>query len=1121
MPTRYTGRIVLILFTIWLGFSSIYPRAPFSMFYVMKLPFSPKKTVADTSWRHNLKPGIDIAGGTSLTYEIKQAPGSQPDPELAGKVATVLKERVDPKGVLNLVWRPQGANRLEVQMPLTRDTAAAEKARGEFLKAQRALERFEPRVDAVVSELRNASLESRAAVVVKYAAGNPARTELLKKIATTLDAVKAAEQKQNAADQAAAEIQLDEQKQALASTSTSVSALQAALDLTGDLRDIRVSAIRDSVKDSPEEKKAVDDFIARHDALAKAGDTVEGSAALKRLLQGSGVLSFHILADDLPAGEYEAAVTRLQTEGPRYQAGDVTRWFEVAKPEEFGRAGPTFNGKQYALAFVDPDRAMINREGLPHWALENASADTDQTGRLGVSFRFDPQGSKLFGEMTTRWKPRPDGRKYSLAIVLDDKIISAPGLDEPIFGSGRISSRDGYASAEANYLTSTLNAGSLPAQLDNEPISEVTVGPQLGGENLRAAFIACGLGLVITALFLIGYYYLAGVVAMIAVLINLVLILGSMALLGATFTLPGVAGVVLSVAMAVDANVLIFERLREEQARGLSLRMALGKSYDRAWTAILDGNVTTAISSFFLFWLGSEEVRGFGITLLLGIMTSLFTSLFVTKTIFGLLVDRFGLKDLRSLPRTFPKWNQLLTPNVDWVAKAKIFTGVSFAFIAVGLILLGIKFNQGQALDIEFSGGTSVRVALTEPTDREAVQELVNKVSASRPNDLAAARVVSVGTDDKTYEISTPISDTKAVQGAVIEALGTKLDIARPSRFDAVDADFAAAEKSVIFPVDKAKPNLGGAPNELAGANVGGVAIVLNNLSPALSADQIYERIAQRQLEAPGDKRIDKVQVDTFGNDTGAVIYFTDPRFVYNAAKPESMQGWKDSLAAPAWKLAKDAINNPPQLKSVNSFNPQVAGEARYNTLLALSASVLGIMTYVWVRFGNLKFGAATIVACVHDGLFVLAAIGYSHYLGQLSIFENVLLVKPFRLDLTLVAAVLTVIGYSMNDTVVVFDRIRENRGKFGVLSRRVVNDSINQTMSRTLLTGGTSIGILAVMYVTGGEGIHGFTFAMLLGILCGTYSSVAVAAPLLLFGKTAQSDLPVAPKGALHNVAG
>ncbi|MGN6627399.1 MAG: protein translocase subunit SecF, partial [Tepidisphaeraceae bacterium] len=216
--------------------------------------------------------------------------------------------------------------------------------------------------------------------------------------------------------------------------------------------------------------------------------------------------------------------------------------------------------------------------------------------------------------------------------------------------------------------------------------------------------------------------------------------------------------------------------------------------------------------------------------------------------------------------------------------------------------------------------------------------------------------------------------------------------------------------------------------------------------------------------------------------------------------------------AGPGWQIVKDAINNPPVLTGVTSFNAQVAEEAEWNTVMALFFSILGIMAYIWFRFGNLKFGTGAVVACVHDAAFVVAAIGFSLYLGQFEFFEKAFLIHPFRVDLTLVAAVLTVVGYSLNDTVVIFDRVRENRGKFGVMSKQVINDSINQTFSRTLLTGGTSIGILLIMYLLGGEGIHGFTFVMLLGIIVGTYSSIAVASPLLLLGNKAKQPTTSVP---------
>jgi SecD/SecF fusion protein len=206
------------------------------------------------------------------------------------------------------------------------------------------------------------------------------------------------------------------------------------------------------------------------------------------------------------------------------------------------------------------------------------------------------------------------------------------------------------------------------------------------------------------------------------------------------------------------------------------------------------------------------------------------------------------------------------------------------------------------------------------------------------------------------------------------------------------------------------------------------------------------------------------------------------------------------SMAAPIWEVVNDAIARPADLKRVTNFNPQVARSMVRDATIAIVLSMFFITAYVWLRFGNLKYGTATIIALLHDALMTVGLIGLSHYIAG-TLLGNALMIEPFRMNLTLVAAILTVMGYSVNDTIVVFDRIRENRGKFGHINRKVINDSINQTFSRTILTGGTTLVVLLVMYIWGGPSIHGFTFAMLGGVLVGTYSSIAIAAPILLLG--------------------
>ena len=228
------------------------------------------------------------------------------------------------------------------------------------------------------------------------------------------------------------------------------------------------------------------------------------------------------------------------------------------------------------------------------------------------------------------------------------------------------------------------------------------------------------------------------------------------------------------------------------------------------------------------------------------------------------------------------------------------------------------------------------------------------------------------------------------------------------------------------------------------------------------------------------------------------MILVQQPDFLY----AKGADAWRQSVAEPMWRLANEGIGREAKLQKVSNFDPQVAGDAQTRATVATICSILAIMVYIWFRFGDMKYATATVVALVHDTLAVGGAVGLSHYLDNG--LGRALLIEPFRINLTLAAAILTIMGYSMIDTIVVFDRIRENRGRYGMLTRKVINDSINQTLSRTLLTAGTTLITVATMYLLGGPAIHGFTFVLLVGILIGTYSSIAIASPILLIGADA-----------------
>jgi SecD/SecF fusion protein len=1079
MPTNISGRLTLIAAVLFLALWAIFPNGN------LKHP--------------NLRPGIDMVGGTSLLYEIKAPEGTGYTNGLAEDVMESLKKRVDPDGVRNLVWRPQGNTRLEIQMPLTAKTEQAKQLREQFAKAQQTVEDTNvPPGEAiyVVQELKG---EERAAKIKELEKGSPTRGKILAAMATTWDQIQQAKSAKNAAEQAKLEDQYDKLVNEFSDTNLSSNQLQEILDLKKqETRDERLAELKTKFADYPQRLAAIDNFTKEYADYSNVKESIDDAGELKRLLRGSGVLEFHILANDLSAQQQQEMIERLKSRGPIAHAGDEVRWYQAEKPDEFKGQAQEWNEKFYVLCYTTPDQSMTHAENQPNWQLAGARS-TVMNGERIVEFTFDPEGGQLFGHLTGGNLHR------QLAIVLDNKLISAPNINSQIFGSGQISGgRGGFSEAEVNYLVRTLNAGSLKAQLTDEPISEQTVGPQLGEDNLRAGLLASILGLVVVAIFLVIYYHISGIVAVIALVMNMILILGAMAALNATWTLPAVAGIVLTIGMSVDANVLVFERLREETQRGLPLRMALRNAYDRAASAIIDSNAITAITCLILYWIGSEEVKGFGLTLLIGIVSSLFTALFVTKTIFTVMLDKFNLQHLGSLPTVWPAFGRLLHPNVHWMSKAKYFIAASLTLIILGGIALGVAFKRGELFDIEFSSGTSVQFELKQPTQIGEVRKLIAQAPETQ---LPSPSVVSVGSDNKTYEVVTPSNDSRQVTDAILTTLAGRLNLQEPSKFDLVDQTYDKAMDKAIFPITPQTRTIAGfAPTTLR-THIGGVAIVLKNLSTHLTADEIRARLEHERLQpkagaAADSSQFQLIDVEMSADGNSAIVLTSDPNITYDANDPAKIEQWTQELAKPTWNLVRDAINNPPKLQKVSNFDAQVAGEMQQDALMALGLSVLVIMAYIWLRFGNLKYGTATVVAMLHDTLLVIGFIGLSHFIGKTSIGTEFLLVEPFRVNLTLVAAVLTVMSYSMVDTIVVFDRIRENRGKFGHVDPQIIDDSVNQTLSRTLLTAGTTVMTLFVMYIFGGPGIHGFTFVMLVGILVGTYSSIAIAAPILLIGE-------------------
>lgn len=893
----------------------------------------------------------------------------------------------------------------------------------------------------------------------------------------------------------------------------------------------------------------IDQIVVAYDAYRSRTKGYDDPKDLIALLKGAGVLEFRIAASlDDPLPPIDSLRDELRQRGPRLiQSTDQVRWFPLDKiegwydrPEQvewlmadpynyfrnrYGVLCDMFDGQVYMLLYDTPDRSMTAASG--EWKVARAYPSQDQTGLPAINFEMDAQGAVKLGMLTGNNIQRP------MAIVLDDRVYSAPNLRDRISANGQITGR--FTQDEIAYLIKVLNSGALQAKMTAEPIAEQSIAPKLGLDNLQRGLGAGVLALIVVAIFMLVYYFLAGAVANVALLCNAVIILGAMSLYQAAFTMPGIAGIVLTFGMAVDANVLIYERIREELEAGNDLPTAIKLGYEKVFSTIIDANVTNLIVCFVLAFTATAEVRGFGLTLGIGIMATLFSALFITRIIFDLYAGVFGATSLPMLPSVWKGLNRVLNPNIPWVNMRGVVFTVSAIYVAVAIGLTAMYWNE--MLDTEFLGGTSVTFAFHDDENgqpvtmpRADVERIIRDYAQEqfdagmlgddpsladfRLKALRNAAVFNLNVDEITgtdfssnsFVIKTTITEPQFLERVIVEAFGDTLDIKQPMHFDGSDLD--APEVAPVYAVTDA--DLGTVINDPSVTNdvrrfSGGAAIVLRNLDPMSSIEEIDERIKRlrqsqefekyfgREVEVVGLTRADHrgPSGETLWQD--AVVLVSDE----NVNVFQRLDEWEVEMRDVEWNLIRRALTSPPSLDQVTTVSPQVAGQFRAKAIVAIFLSLAGILAYIWVRFGSFRYSMAAIVALVHDvcvtlGLLALTHVLYSTFIGQL------LYVEAFKIDLGVIAALLTIIGYSLNDTIVILDRIRENRGKLAVTSLDVVNRSINQTISRTLLTSGTTLLAVIIMYIEGGTGIRPFTFAMLCGVVVGTYSSIGIAAPMV-----------------------
>jgi SecD/SecF fusion protein len=610
------------------------------------------------------------------------------------------------------------------------------------------------------------------------------------------------------------------------------------------------------------------------------------------------------------------------------------------------------------LFFVD-----IRRDGkakLDGTVITDARNDLDEFAQPAVSMNMNAAGTRVWAKWTAEASSKnPKGR---IAIVLDNTVYSAPSVNGEI-PNGNSQIAGNFTQEEAKDLANVLKAGSLPAP--TRIVEEAIIGPTLGevarGQGLFS--VACGLMLVVV--FMVAYYGKGGAVANFSLIFNLFFVMGILAQLDAALTLPGIAGIVLTMGMAVDANVIIYERIREEMRAGKRLREAIALGFKRSFATIFDSNITTFLTALMLYLFGQGAVKGFAITLMVGITTTFFTAVYISHVVIDWLVAKKG--DNSNIHfKTFMSSFVASDVNIDFIGKRKLAYIFSGTVIGIGILLIAIQgFNYG----VDFKGGRAYVVTFHDPVDATEL-----KTDLTESFEGAGTEVKNFGGNNKVKVVTSYIIDDET-ETADEKVRGTLI---------------AGLEKST------------------------GLKYIAN------------------------DTKVDEA-------------HFAIP----NSTK----------------------------------VGANVADDTKTASLQATILSLLAIFVYILFRFRKWQFSAGAVVALMHDALFVIACFAIVRVFGV-----------SFEIDQVFIAAILTVIGYSINDTVIIFDRIREYLGMGTSHDRRkIFNDAINSTLNRTIITSGTVLLVVIALLFFGGEVLRGFSFALLVGVLVGTYSSIFMAAPIVL----------------------
>ncbi len=650
------------------------------------------------------------------------------------------------------------------------------------------------------------------------------------------------------------------------------------------------------------------------------------------------------------------------------------RW--GAKAEDFGEESKGEVFALYALKITEPN----GRAPLEGDVITSSKDDFDQMGHPSVSMQMNSDGARRWSQITKQNIGR------GVAIVLDDAVYSAPRILTQIDG-GNSQITGNFTIEDTKDLANTLNSGKMPAP--TRIVQEEVVGPSLGAQSIRQGVISFIVAFVLLMVYMIMLYGLVpGILADIALLFNLFFTLGILTSFQAALTMPGIAGIVLTLGTAVDANVLIYERIKEELRRGLGMKEALQKGYSNAFSAIFDSNVTSLITGFILLFFGTGPVKGFATTWIIGIFCSFFTAVFLTR-----LVYENRLKKDKWLNLTFVTgYSKNLMQNAHFN-----FMGMykkSFAIWAcLAVVFCVCFFVRGLSQSIDFTGGRNYVITLDKETHVEDVRQalagvFINTVGENAGKE-ANTSVIALGTDGKTIRVSTN------------------------------------------WDIESNNPNV----------------------------DDEAETILYNTLKKGGF--VSQADVDDFKN--------------------------------PDVRMGGSIISSA-------KVGPAVAKDITYGAIISVIIALIAIFLYILFRFRNVAYSTGATIALALDALVVIGC--YSAFWG--------ILPMSLEIDQVFIGAILTVIGYSINDKVVVFDRIRENFQLYGKRDRQLLfNDSLNQTLARTINTSVTTLIVLLCIFILGGDSIRSFSFAMILGVIFGTLSSLFIAAPtaFLVMGRNIREE--------------